>query len=90
MKMGADIHFIKTCKRENIVLTSAKVKHSIKHCKKKKNCIRNLPDLLWKQNCNPNIKLKGKSKEKLTLYCIILRNGQTYFKNLAVFTPQDF
>ena len=36
MKMGADIHFIKTCKRENIVLTSAKVKHSIKHCKKKK------------------------------------------------------
>ena len=26
----------------------------------------------------------------LTLYCIMLKNGQTYFKNLAVFTPQDF
>ena len=27
---------------------------------------------------------------RLTLYCIMLKNGQTYFKNLAVFTPQDF
>ena len=27
---------------------------------------------------------------RLTLYCIMLENGQTYFKNLAVFTPQDF
>ena len=26
----------------------------------------------------------------LTLYCIMLKNGQAYFKNLAVFTPQDF
>ena len=26
----------------------------------------------------------------LALYCIMLKNGQTYFKNLAVFTPQDF
>ena len=26
----------------------------------------------------------------LTLYFIMLQNGQTYFKNLAVFTPQDF
>ena len=26
----------------------------------------------------------------LTLYCITLKNGQTYFKILAVFTPQDF
>ena len=26
----------------------------------------------------------------LTLYCIMLKNGQTYFKNFAVFTPQDF
>ena len=26
----------------------------------------------------------------LTLYCIMLKNGQTYFKNLEVFTPQDF
>ena len=26
----------------------------------------------------------------LTLYCIMLKNGQTHFKNLAVFTPQDF
>ena len=25
----------------------------------------------------------------LTLYFIVLKNGQTYFKNLAVFTPQD-
>ena len=29
-------------------------------------------------------------KRILTLYCIMLKNGQTYFKNLAVFTPQDF
>ena len=28
--------------------------------------------------------------ETLTLYFIILKNGQTYFKNLAVFTPEDF
>ena len=26
----------------------------------------------------------------LTLYFIMLKNGQTYFKNIAVFTPQDF
>ena len=26
----------------------------------------------------------------LTPYFIMLKNGQTYFKNLAVFTPQDF
>ena len=25
-----------------------------------------------------------------TLSYIMLKNGQTYFKNLAVFTPQDF
>ena len=25
-----------------------------------------------------------------TLYFILLKNGQTYFKKLAVFTPQDF
>ena len=29
-------------------------------------------------------------KISLTLYFIMLKNGQTYFKNLAVFTPQDF
>ena len=27
---------------------------------------------------------------QLTLYFIMLKNGQTYFKNLAVWTPQDF
>ena len=26
----------------------------------------------------------------LTVLCILLKNGQTYFKNLVVFTPQDF
>ena len=26
----------------------------------------------------------------LTLSCIMLYNGQTYFKTFAVFTPQDF
>ena len=26
----------------------------------------------------------------LTLYFIMLKNGRTYFKNLAVWTPQDF
>ena len=31
-----------------------------------------------------------KEKGNLILYCIMLKNGQTYFKNLAVFTPQDF
>ena len=30
------------------------------------------------------------SSINLTLYFIMLKNGQTYFKNLAVFTPQDF
>ena len=30
------------------------------------------------------------AKRILTLYFIMLKNGQTYFKNLAVFTPQDF
>ena len=29
-------------------------------------------------------------KFTLTLYFTMLKNGQTYFKNLAVFTPQDF
>ena len=28
--------------------------------------------------------------ENLTLPCIILKNGEIYFKNLAVFTPQIF
>ena len=27
---------------------------------------------------------------KLNLLCIMLENGQTYFKNLVVFTQQDF
>ena len=26
----------------------------------------------------------------LTFSCIMLKNGQTYFKNLVMFTPQDF
>ena len=26
----------------------------------------------------------------LTLSCITIKNGQTYFKYLAVYTPQDF
>ena len=26
----------------------------------------------------------------LTIYFVVLKNGQTYFKNLAVWTPQDF
>ena len=30
------------------------------------------------------------TKSPLTLYFIMLKNGQAYFKNLAVFTPQDF
>ena len=29
-------------------------------------------------------------KNTLTLSCMMLKNGQTYFKNLAVYTPQDF
>ena len=62
MKTEADIHFIKTCKREKIIQTFAKVKLSIKHGNK--NFIQKLPDLLSKQNCKPNIKLKRKSKEK--------------------------
>ena len=32
----------------------------------------------------------NREKGSLTLYCIMLKNGQTYFKNVAVFTPQDF
>ena len=35
MKTEANIHFIKTCKRENIIPTFAKVKLSIKHANKK-------------------------------------------------------
>ena len=35
-----------------------------------------------------NIVLKERSN--LTLSCIMLKNGQTYFKNITVFTPQDF
>ena len=37
MKTEADIHFIKTCKQENIISTFAKVKLSIKHDNKKLN-----------------------------------------------------
>ena len=32
----------------------------------------------------------GCSEKHLTLSWITLKNGQTYFKNLAVFSPQDF
>ena len=32
----------------------------------------------------------GSKTRMLTLYFIMLQNGQTYFENLAVFTPQDF
>ena len=31
-----------------------------------------------------------KLSDVLTLYLIMLKNGQTYFKNLVVFTAQDF
>ena len=34
--------------------------------------------------------LKGLKVSTLTLSRIMLKNGQTYFKNLAVFTAQDF
>ena len=30
------------------------------------------------------------AKTILTLSCIMLQNDQTYFKNLAIKTPQDF
>ena len=36
-----------------------------------------------------NVREKA-TKCSLTLSCIMLQNSQTYFKNLAVFTPQDF
>ena len=29
-------------------------------------------------------------ERRLTVYFTMLQNGQTYFKNLAMFTPQDF
>ena len=31
-----------------------------------------------------------KVKKSLTFSCFNFKNGQTYFKNLAMFTPQDF
>ena len=31
-----------------------------------------------------------KIQELLAISCVMLKNGQTYFKNLAVFIPQDF
>ena len=34
--------------------------------------------------------LSKKEKEKLDFSCIILKNGQTYFENLAVWRPQVF
>ena len=34
--------------------------------------------------------LESVEENKLTFYCIMLKNGQTYFKNLAAFTLQDF
>ena len=37
-----------------------------------------------------SIILDGAAVNAVTLYFIMLKNGQTYFKNLAVFTPQDF
>ena len=57
--------------------------------KKKKNsteitCIdlpRPSPISILILNCN---------ETALTLYFIMLKNGQTYFKNFAVFIPQDF
>ena len=30
------------------------------------------------------------SIQEIVLLCIMLKNGQIYFKNLALFTPQDF
>ena len=36
------------------------------------------------------MKTKQLKQDILTLCCIMLKNGQIYFKNLAVFTPQDF
>ena len=41
-------------------------------------------------NIGNNIENLRLQERVLTLYCITLKNGQTYFKNLAVFTPQDF
>ena len=45
----------------------------------------------------PYIKWKGKIRgtrimvlNMLTLSCIMMKKGQTYFKNLAVFTSHDF
>ena len=43
------------------------------------------------KHCYTNsLKFGEKLLSSLTLHFIMLQNGQTYFKNLAVFTPQDF
>ena len=44
--------------------------------------------LLFSENISRMVALDG--GYSLTLSCIMLRNGQTYFKSLAVWIPQDF
>ena len=46
--------------------------------------------IIFSNNYSFRIYHYHKLRSNLTLYCIMLKNGQTYFKNLAVFTPQDF
>ena len=41
--------------------------------------------LSWRPLSEIQVKIDG-----ITLLYIIMKNGQTYFRNLAVFTPQDF
>ena len=55
---------------------------------------------VYKEYLNPQVRINKIGNEhtvdyhpspsKLTLYFMMLKNGQTYFKNLAVFTQQDF
>ena len=70
MKTEADIHFIKTCKRENIIPTFAKVKLSIKHGSKKLHS--KIARLVMETELQAKHQTKKKIKREIHLIAIFI------------------
>ena len=79
MKTKADIQFIKTCKRENITPTFAKVKLSIK------NGNRKLQSRITKLVMQTELQAKHRTKKKITREIKLLNNQLKRTVNIIIF-----
>ena len=76
----------------NVFNQNKKAKQEKKKKKKKEEKKREIKDDLPASSFNffPDKSKRTKVTFNFTLLHVMLKNGQIYFKNIAVFTPQDF